>query len=74
MAALRDEPALIEDDQAVGIPHRREPMGDDERRAVPGEFGQGLLDELLAFGIECTRRLVEKKDRRIAQDGTGNGA
>ena len=34
---------------------------------------QGLLDEALALRVERTRRFVEQKDRRVTQQGAGDG-
>ena len=49
--------------------HRGQAVGDDQRRAVPGELRQRLLHQPLRFGIERARRLVEQQDRRVLEDG-----
>ena len=48
-------------------------MGDDQRRAAPGQKPQGLLDLLLGFGIERRSRLVENQYRRVLEQRPGDG-
>ena len=72
MAALRDEPAFIEHDDAVGIAHRRKAMRNGKRRAGLGELAERCLNECLAFGIERARRFIKEQDGRIAQDRAGD--
>ncbi len=52
----------------IGAAHRRQPVGDDQRRAAFGELGERLLDQPLGFRIERARGLVEQQQRRIHQD------
>ena len=43
-----DNAAALEHDDRIGAPDRRQPVRDDERRAIQHQVRQGLLDELLA--------------------------
>ena len=52
VGALLDYAVLGEDDDAVGISDRREPVGDCERGAAFGELGEGLLYVVLALVVE----------------------
>src|SRR5437868_6688343 len=47
--------------------------GVDERRATGHEPVERFLDQPLAFGVERRGRLVEQQDRRLAQQGAGDG-
>ena len=73
MRALRDDAAVVHDDDAVGLQHRREPMRDDDRRAPLHQAIERGLHQSLALGIERAGRFVEQQDRRIAQDGARDG-
>ncbi len=48
-------------------------MRDDQHGAPLHEVAQRLLDHELALGIEVRRRLVEDQDRRILEEGAGDG-
>jgi len=63
---FRDTAALEHDDR-IRPAHGREPMGDDERRAVTHQRLQRILDEQLRFCVERRRGLVEDQDRRIPE-------
>ena len=71
--ALLGDAALLHDDDAVGVFDGGQAVRDDQRGAVLHQPGQRLLDETLRFRVERARRLVEKQDRRILQDRTGDG-
>ena len=62
--ALFDQPALVEDEDAVGIAQRAQPMGDRQRRAAASEDAERLLDRLFRFGVDAARGLVE--DQHLA--------
>ena len=68
MRALLDDAALVEDDDAVGAAHRREAVGDDERRAALHQVREGAGDERLGLGVELRGRLVEDQDRGVLVD------
>ena len=46
-------------------------MGDDDAGASLHEFGEGLLDGLLAFGVEGGGGFVENEDGRVFEHGAG---
>src|SRR5687768_6901960 len=71
-AALGD-PALVEDDDLVGIDHGRQTVGDDDGGAARGDAAQGLLDRRLGSAVERAGGLVEDQDRRVLEEGTGDG-
>ncbi len=73
MVALGHQAAAIEQQNAIGVAHRGEPVGDHQGGAVGGEFFQCFLNERLALGIESAGRLVEQQDGRVTQDGAGDG-
>ena len=66
--ARLDDAAMVEHDDLVGVPHGREPVRDRDRRPPLGEPVERVLDEPFGLGVEGARRLVEDKDRRVAQD------
>ena len=52
---------------------RRQPMGDDERGAALHQPVERRLHQRLALRVERGGRLVEQQDRRVLQDGAGDG-
>ncbi|MNG09811.1 hypothetical protein D3C84_932460 [compost metagenome] len=73
MAADRDQAPLIDHCDAIGMLHRGQAMGDDQRGAPTHQGRQCLLDQVLALGIEGTGGLVQQQDRCIHQQRPGNG-
>src|SRR5690606_10662362 len=73
VAALFDDGAPVEDDEAVHAGDGAEAVGDDEGGAALHQAPQGVLDEELALRVERAGRLVEEQDRGVAQDGPGEG-
>jgi hypothetical protein len=47
---LLDDPAVLQDDDQVGVPNRGEPVGDDEGRPAREQEPQRTLD--LALGTD----------------------
>ena len=71
-AALHDAPVVDDQDQ-VGLAHRGQPVGDDQRGA-PGQRGvEGLLDRRLGLGVEVGRGLVQHDDLGRLQQQPGDG-
>ena len=70
--ARLDDAALIEDQDAVGGDHARQPMREDQGRASGRQAVNRLLDHRLVFSIDRGESLVEDQDRRVAQQGAGN--
>src|SRR5262249_11016487 len=62
MGAVLRQTAAVDRDEAVASPHRGQPMRNDEDRAALGNPRHVLLDDALAFIVECARRLVEDQD------------
>src|SRR5215204_2001911 len=56
---LLDDSAMLEDDDEIGIPDRREPVGDDDGRAAGEEPAKRELDAALGADVDARRRLVE---------------
>ena len=52
----------------VGVADRREPVGDDDRRAADREAVEGLLHEALGLHVERARGLVQHEHRRVAEE------
>src|SRR5580658_4363825 len=73
MVAVLDEAAALDGDDAVGVAHARQAIGDDEHGAALGDAFHVLLDDALALVVERARRLVEDQDPRIGDEGAGDG-
>ena len=73
MGAVFDDLAVLQDDDSVEAGHRRQPVGDDDRRASFHQVAESFLDHPLALGVQRRGRLVEDEDGRIGQDGAGDG-
>ena len=65
MDALLDDAAIVQNQNAVGVEHRREAMGDDQRGALRHHFFERGLHQHLIFRIERRGRLVEQQHGRI---------
>ncbi len=70
-AALDDSP-LVENQDAVGADHARQPMREDQRRATGRQTVDRLLNRRLVFRVDRGESLVEDQDRRVAQQGAGD--
>src|SRR5258708_6710787 len=64
-AVLRDASALDGQD-AVGDPHRHQPVRDDEDGAALHDLAHVVVDDFFALVVECAGRLVEDQDARVA--------
>ena len=75
MSALLNDIALPHDDDLVGIDDRAQTMSDDDHSLLLllKQGVQSLLHLMLAFSIESTRSLVQKKDARLTNQGTSDG-
>ncbi len=71
-AVLHHAP-LVEDEDAVGADHAREPVGEDEGRAALHQPVERFLDHRLALGVDGRERLVQDQDRRVAQERARDG-
>lgn len=72
MGSLLANTFLCQDDDAVGVADRRQPMSNDQRRPVMGQILQSLLYFPLCLVVQGRRRFVQNKDRRIFKENAGN--
>jgi hypothetical protein len=73
MGALLDNPATIDHQEPIGAPYRAEPVGNDQRGSSHQQLSHGILDEPLALGVQIAGGLVQDEDRRVLENGTGDG-
>src|SRR6185295_16630805 len=71
--AVLDDRAGLEDDQAIHAANGREPVGDHDRRAIPHQGPQRLLDVVLALGVQGAGGLVEDEDRGVLEQRARDG-
>ncbi|MNX93450.1 hypothetical protein D3C86_1256330 [compost metagenome] len=64
---------MFHHEDSIRLQDGREPVGDDDGGALMQQAFERLLHQRFAFGVERRGCLVEQQDRRIAQDGAGNG-
>ncbi len=68
-----DDPAVVEDQDAVGVAQGGQAMGDQDDGAVgPGGI-DGFLDEPFAGVVQRRGPLVEDQDRRVLEEDPGQG-
>src|SRR5579864_3728516 len=70
MAAVLDDAAALNGDDAVGAAHGGKAMGDDDHGAALRDLAHVLLDDPLALVVERARRLVEDEDARIGDESS----
>ncbi len=73
MRSRFDDPARVEDDDAIRVLDRRQAVRDDEGRPVFHEFSEALLDVAFRFRIQCRGCLVQDQDGRILEQRPANG-
>ena len=73
MRAALCHPASREHGDLVGVPHRRQSVGDDERRPALAGLRDLLKDAALGFRVEHRRGFVEHQQPGLPQQRTGNG-
>ena len=73
MVALLDDLARLHHQDGVGVADRREAVGDHEAGAVRAQRRHRLLDEHLGAGVDRAGGLVEDQDRRVGEEGAGDG-
>ena len=73
MRAAGDDPPPLHDGNAVSAPEGGGAVGDDEHRAPAHEDAQGLLDLVLGLRVRHGGGLVEQEDRRVLEEGAGDG-
>src|SRR6266851_750001 len=67
------ENAALDTKQSVAAVERGRPMRDDKTRAARTQPLQRGDDRRLRVQVDGTRRLVENQDRRVLQEGAGEG-
>ncbi len=67
------QPPVVQHEDAVGVLHGGEAVGDDDRGAARQEPGEGVPDQELGFGVDAGGRLVQDQDLRIVGEGAGEG-
>src|SRR5690606_15810226 len=67
------DPPVLEDDDQVGIANGREPVGDRNGGTVAGDPLERSLDRRFGLVVHRAGRFVEDQDRRVLEDGAGNG-
>ena len=73
MCATGDDDAFIHDNDAVGLEHSCQTMGDDQCGTAFHQTFERGLNQRFAFSIERGGRFVEQQHGRVAQDGARNG-
>ena len=73
MSAVADKFAVVEEQASGDVFQGSHAVGDDEGGSVFGESFQGVLDEAVAFIVECGGGFVEDQDRRVLEEGSGDG-
>ena len=64
MGSVADDGAVLEDDDVVGVDDRRDPLGHDDDRRMPG-------DRLECRPEPCVRRQVEGREAVIEEIDVG---
>ena len=70
--ALSDDLAAFHDHDGVGRNDRAEPMCDHKRGALVDQMFDGLMNEVLAFGIDLAGGLVENENGRLVEYGASD--
>jgi len=73
MRAYLGNAAFIQNQDTIGLEDGRKPVRDDDGGAVLHQAIERLLYQGFAFGIERRCRFVEKQDRGVLQQRSGNG-
>ena len=71
--ARLDDAALVDNDDAIRLPHRTESMRDHDHRAVFADRRHVALQGGLAFVVERTAGLVENQDPRVGEQSSCDG-
>ncbi len=73
VGAALDDLAVAEHQDAVGMAHGGQAVGDDQAGAAAHQALERLVDQPLALGIQRGGGLVEQQDARIGENGAGDG-
>ena len=66
--SLLDHASGLDDQNAIGVDDRRQPVGDHKRGPALHEPFERALDQCFAFRVEGRGRLVQKQRRRVLED------
>src|SRR2546430_1624026 len=72
VAALLRDPAVLEDDDLVGVADGAQAGSDGDHGAPLHDALERLDDDLFRLGVERRSRLVEDEDGRVAKDRAGD--
>ena len=68
-----DDPAVVEDEDAIGVAQGGQSVGDEDDGAIGAGGVDGLLDQPFAGVVQCRGALVEDQDRWILEEDPGQG-
>ena len=74
MDTALDDPSLIQHENQVCIPHRSQPMRNDDAGASRERASQAAQDASLGMRVHRAESVIEDKDRWILRQGAGNGS
>ena len=72
MRAGRHDAAVVHDENHVGFLHGSHTLGDDDLRGVGNLMMECGANQLIGFGVDRGRGIVENKDLRLFQQRTRN--
>ena len=73
VAAPLDDPAVVDHHDEVGLTHRRQAVGDHDRRPAFERLVEGRLHLCLVLAVEVAGGLVEDDDARVLEQHAGDG-
>ena len=73
MRAVLGDLAVFNHENLIGLLDGRQPVGNRDDRLAARELGDGLLDEVLVFGVDARGRLIEDDNGRVLEDGPRDG-
>jgi hypothetical protein len=73
VAALLGNPALIKQQDVVGMGQQLDMMGDQKQRFTPLPVAEGGENLLGGFRVQGGKGIVNNQDRPVSKQGAGNG-
>ena len=73
VGALLDDLSVIHDENLVGLLDGGQAVGNRDDRLAARKLRNGLLDEVLVFGVDARGRLIEDDNGRVLEDGPRDG-
>src|SRR6516162_314557 len=71
MCAVLAQPALVKDEDAIGVLNGAQAMGNHEGGASGKQAAQGFADLQFGFGVHARGGLIENREARIVGQGAG---